>query len=217
MSNKRLIVALDTNNLSKAKEIVSHLNPEQCMVKVGLELFISQREKILEYLTSEDFEIFLDLKLHDIPNTVSKALKAIQEFNISMTTIHLKGGKDMIKAASETAGDIRLLGVSILTSLSENEIELTYGIPFSNLFQRLLGIAQESKIDGLVCSSHELEYLKDFKGIKVVPGIRNQVLDDDQKRVMSSSEAYALGADHIVVGRPITDASDIQKEIMEYS
>ena len=74
MSNKRLIVALDTNNLSKAKEIVSHLNPEQCMVKVGLELFISQREKILEYLTSEDFEIFLDLKLHDIPNTVSKAL-----------------------------------------------------------------------------------------------------------------------------------------------
>ena len=85
MSNKRLIVALDTNNLSKAKEIVSHLNPEQCMVKVGLELFISQREKILEYLTSENFEIFLDLKLHDIPNTVSKALQAIQEVAIKIS------------------------------------------------------------------------------------------------------------------------------------
>tara|TARA_B100001115_G_scaffold102878_1_gene75833 strand:- start:24 stop:677 length:654 start_codon:yes stop_codon:yes gene_type:complete len=216
MSNKRLIVALDTNNISKAKEIASHLNPKHCMVKVGLELFISQRENILDYLSSKDFEIFLDLKLHDIPNTVSKALKAIQEFNVSMTTIHLKGGKDMVKAASESAGDIKLLGVSILTSLSEKEIENTYGVTFDNLFQRLLHIVNDSKIDGIVCSPHELKLLENINKIKVVPGIRNQVTGDDQRRVMSSSEAYALGADFIVVGRPITEALDIKKELAEY-
>lgn len=216
MSYKRLIVALDTNDFSRVKQIVGHLDSRQCMVKVGLELFISQREKVLEYLSSQGFEIFLDLKLHDIPNTVSKAIQEIQNFNVSMTTIHLQGGLEMINAACESAQSTKILGVSLLTSLADEDTEKLYGNTFDAQFKKLINIANNSVVDGVVCSPHELSLLTNLNKIKVVPGIRNDFTQDDQKRVMSSAEAYSLGADFIVVGRPITQGDNVSERFKEY-
>ncbi len=211
--NKRLIVALDFNNAKEALLFLENLDPSKCLVKVGLELFISEGWRILELISEKGFEIFLDLKLHDIPNTVANSVKKISNFNVAMTTIHLSGGKDMIEAAASERGNIKILGVSILTSLSKNDIfEITdsnFGIYFNNL----ISIASNTNVNGIVCSPNELDKLKNFNKLKVVPGIRNDISDDDQKRVMSSIEAYQKGADFIVVGRPITKSEDPRKAL----
>ena len=211
--NKKLIVALDFDNADKALNFLNNLNPNKCLVKVGLELFISEGWKILDLISDRGFEIFLDLKLHDIPNTVAKSIKKISNFNVALTTIHLNGGKDMIEAASLEKGNIKILGVSILTSLSESDIfEITH-TEFDAYFNNLISIASNTNIDGIVCSPNELDKLKNFNKLKVVPGIRNDVSDDDQKRVMTSTEAYHKGADFIVVGRPITKSEDPKKAL----
>ena len=211
--NKRLIVALDFNNAKEALLFLENLDPSKCLVKVGLELFISEGWRILELISEKGFEIFLDLKLHDIPNTVANSVKKISNFNVAMTTIHLSGGKDMIEAAASERGNIKILGVSILTSLSKNDIfEITdsnFGIYFNNL----ISIASNTNVNGIVCSPNELDKLKNFNKLKVVPGIRNDISDDDQKRVMSPMEAYKKGADFIVVGRPITKSEDPRKAL----
>ena len=216
MSNKRLIVALDYSNIEDVKALLSQLNPNRCMVKVGLQLYLSQRESILEMISNAGFDIFLDLKLHDIPNTVSKALSEIEKFNVLMTTIHLQGGKEMIEAALSSVQSTKIIGVTLLTSLNDSHIRSLYGSVFSDQFARLISLANDTKIDGLVCSANELNLLYEYQGIKVVPGIRNKALNDDQQRTMTSSEAYNLGADYIVVGRPITQSENIEEAIKEY-
>ena len=163
------------------------------------------------------FEIFLDLKLHDIPNTVNKAVKEISRFNVSMTTIHLQGGIEMIAAANEAKANIKILGVSLLTSLDGSDTKMLYSNDFDKQFNNLIAVAKNSEVDGVVCSSKELLMLSDSPLLKVVPGIRNQNLLDDQKRTMTSSEAYKNGADYIVVGRPITQSANIKDAIKEYS
>ena len=212
--NKKLIVALDFDNADKALYFLKNLDPNKCLVKVGLELFISEGWKILDLISERGFEIFLDLKLHDIPNTVAKSIKKISNFNVALTTVHLSGGISMLEAASSEKGNIRILGVSILTSLSQNEIFEITDTNFDVYFNNLISIASSTNVDGVVCSPNELDRLKDFNKLKVVPGIRNDISDDDQKRVMSSSEAYHKGADFIVVGRPITK-SENPKEALE--
>ena len=216
MSNKRLIVALDYSDIEDVKALLSQLNPNRCMVKVGLQLYLSQRESILEMISNAGFDIFLDLKLHDIPNTVSKALSEIEKFNVLMTTIHLQGGKEMIEAALSSVQSTKIIGVTLLTSLNDSHIRSLYGSVFSDQFARLISLANDTKIDGLVCSANELNLLYEYQGIKVVPGIRNKALNDDQQRTMTSSEAYNLGADYIVVGRPITQSENIEEAIKEY-
>jgi len=216
MSNKRLIVALDYSDIEDVKALLSQLNPNRCMVKVGLQLYLSQRESILEMISNAGFDIFLDLKLHDIPNTVSKALSEIEKFNVLMTTIHLQGGKEMIEAALSSVQSTKIIGVTLLTSLNDSHIQSLYGSVFSDQFARLISLANDTKIDGLVCSANELNLLYEYQGIKVVPGIRNKALNDDQQRTMTSSEAYNLGADYIVVGRPITQSENIEEAIKEY-
>ena len=216
MSNKRLIVALDYSDIEDVKALLSQLNPNRCMVKVGLQLYLSQRESILEMISNAGFDIFLDLKLHDIPNTVSKALSEIEKFNVLMTTIHLQGGKEMIEAALSSVQSTKIIGVTLLTSLNDSHIRSLYGSVFSDQFARLISLANDTKIDGLVCSANELNLLHEYQMIKVVPGIRNKTLNDDQKRTMTSSEAYNLGADYIVVGRPITQSENIEEAIKEY-
>ena len=216
MSNKRLIVALDYSNIEDVKALLSQLNPNRCMVKVGLQLYLSQRESILEMISNAGFDIFLDLKLHDIPNTVSKALSEIEKFNVFMTTIHLQGGKEMIEAAMSSVQSTKIIGVTLLTSLNDSHIQSLYGSVFSDQFARLISLANDTNIDGLVCSANELNLLHEYQMIKVVPGIRNKALNDDQKRTMTSSEAYNLGADYIVVGRPITQSENIEEAIKEY-
>ena len=211
--NKKLIVALDFDNADKALNFLNNLDPKKCLVKVGLELFISEGWKILDLISERGFEIFLDLKLHDIPNTVAKSIKKISNFNVALTTVHLSGGISMLEAASSEKGNIKILGVSILTSLSQNEIFEITDTNFDIYFNNLISIASSTNVDGVVCSPNELDRLKDFNKLKVVPGIRNNISDDDQKRVMTSTEAYHKGADFIVVGRPITKSEDPKKTL----
>ena len=211
--NKKLIVALDFDNADKALNFLNNLDPNKCLVKVGLELFISEGWKILDLISDRGFEIFLDLKLHDIPNTVAKSIKKISNFNVALTTVHLNGGMSMLEAASSEKANIKILGVSILTSLSKEEIFEITDTNFDVYFNNLISIASSSNVDGVVCSPNELDRLKDFNKLKVVPGIRNDVSNDDQKRVMTSTEAYQKGADFIVVGRPITKSEDPKKAL----
>tara|TARA_Y100001935_G_C17237490_1_gene473813 strand:- start:533 stop:1186 length:654 start_codon:yes stop_codon:yes gene_type:complete len=211
---KKLIVALDFDNARSALNFLENLDPKRCLVKVGLELFISEGWKILDQISEKGFEIFLDLKMHDIPNTVANSVRKISNFNVALTTIHLNGGKEMIEAASsEKKGNIKILGVSILTSLSKTDILEITDTKFDTYFKNLISIASNTNIDGVVCSPNELEKLKNFNKLKVVPGIRNDISDDDQKRVMSSIDAYQKGADFIVVGRPITKSDDPRKAL----
>ena len=217
MSSKRLIVALDFKNFDEMSEFVVRLDPNSCVVKVGLQLFISEGNKVLDFLSSKGFEIFLDLKLHDIPNTVNKAIVEIAQFNVLMTTIHLQGGMEMINAANQAKGNTKILGVSLLTSLDESDTQMLYNNNFNSQFNNLINVAEKSEVDGIVCSSKELSLLSESNLIKVVPGIRNQNLLDDQKRVMTSKEAYENGANFIVVGRPITQSKNIEEAIIEYS
>ena len=216
MSNKRLIIALDFKNIDEMSHFISNLNPQKCIVKVGLQLFISEGPKVLDFLSQNGFEIFLDLKLHDIPNTVRKSVEEISQYNVKLTTIHLQGGRDMIRAANEVKGNTKILGVSLLTSLDDSDTRELYNNDFKKQFDNLINLALETKIDGIVCSSQELELIENPSLIKVVPGIRNQDSSDDQKRVMTSSEAYSNGADYIVVGRPITQAKHVQEAIKDY-
>jgi len=217
MSSKRLIVALDFKNFDEMSEFVVRLDPNSCVVKVGLQLFISEGNKVLDFLSAKGFEIFLDLKLHDIPNTVNKAIEEIAQFNVLMTTIHLQGGMEMINAANQAKGNTKILGVSLLTSLDESDTQMLYNNNFNTQFNNLINVAEKSEVDGIVCSSMELAFLSDSNLIKVVPGIRNLKQIDDQKRVMTSKEAYKNGASYIVVGRPITQANNIEEAIKEYS
>ena len=217
MSNKRLIIALDFKNIDEMSRFISNLDPQKCIVKVGLQLFISEGPKVLDFLSQSGFEIFLDLKLHDIPNTVRKSVEEISQYNVKLTTIHLQGGRDMIQAANEAKGNTKILGVSLLTSLDNSDTRELYNNDFKKQFDNLINLALETKIDGIVCSSQELELIENPSLIKVVPGIRNQDSSDDQKRVMTSSEAYSNGADYIVVGRPITQAKQVEEAIKDYS
>ena len=216
MSTKKLIVALDFSNAEEVAQITSLLDPQKCVLKVGLQLYLAEGQTILKQLTDQGFEIFLDLKLHDIPNTVHKAVAEIAQFNVLMTTIHLQGGAEMIEAAKSAAGSTKILGVSLLTSLDEKDTQQLYGNAFENQFNKLMTVAQSSSIDGIVCSPQELVKLHDFNKLKVVPGIRNAETDDDQKRTMSAEDAYAQGADYIVVGRPITQANNVESALEEY-
>ena len=216
MSTKKLIVALDFSNAEEVTQITSLLDPQKCVLKVGLQLYLAEGQTILKQLTDQGFEIFLDLKLHDIPNTVHKAVAEIAQFNVLMTTIHLQGGAEMIEAAKSAAGSTKILGVSLLTSLDEKDTLELYGNAFESQFNKLMTVAESSSIDGIVCSPQELVKLHDFNKLKVVPGIRNAQTEDDQKRTMSSEDAYAQGADYIVVGRPITQASNVESALEEY-
>ena len=216
MAHKRLIVALDFKNFDEMSKFAEKLDPNKCIVKVGLQLFISDGLRVLDYLSDKGFDIFLDLKLHDIPNTVMKAIEQITKFNVLMTTIHLQGGLEMIKAAIEVKKQTKLIGVSLLTSLDTTDTELMYGNQLNDQFIKLLKVAEQSEIDGIVCSPKELQSISTNKLIKVVPGIRNSELADDQKRVMTAKEAYENGADYIVVGRPITLSENIENTVDEY-
>ena len=216
MAHKRLIVALDFENFDEMSKFAEKLDPNKCIVKVGLQLFISDGLRVLDYLSDKGFDIFLDLKLHDIPNTVMKAIEQITKFNVLMTTIHLQGGLEMIKAAIEVKKQTKLIGVSLLTSLDTTDTELMYGNQLNDQFIKLLKVAEQSEIDGIVCSPKELGSITTNKLIKVVPGIRNSKSADDQKRVMTAKEAYENGADYIVVGRPITLSENIENTVDEY-
>lgn len=216
MISKRLIIALDTDDFNLVKKLSAFFDPKLCLMKVGLQLYIAHGKEVLNYLSEQGFEIFLDLKLHDIPNTVAKAIKEIQKFNIKMTTIHSQGGVEMINAALDQSNDIKILAVSLLTSLDKQDVSRLYDNDFEKQFEMLLKVITDTKTHGIVCSSHELVKISDNNLIKVVPGIRNVDVSDDQKRIMSSKAAYENGADFIVVGRPIINSENPSEEYKKY-
>ena len=218
---KQIIVALDFDSLEEVNSIVKLLDSEIYRLKIGKQLYAAEGPKVLEILNKKGFEIFLDLKLHDIPNTVYKALKNLLNYEVWMTNIHLLGGSEMIQAAREakehTKSETLLIGVSVLTSLSEKNIkDIGFKIEIPELVKILSTSASLNKIDGVVCSVKEVPEIKKNLGkdfITVTPGIRIQQKNDDQLRVATLEEAIKNGSDYIVLGREITASNNISKMI----
>ena len=187
------------------------------MVKIGSVAFNAIGHKIIRFAAEKGFEIFLDLKLHDIPNTVKKSIKGLSSLPIKMLSIHTSGGKDMMKAAMEAASgtQIKVFGVTALTSLNNDDTNQIFQRSTSEQVNAMLDLAEEAGIDGVVCSPHELELVSKRNLLSITPGIRLQESNDDQKRVMTPREATDLGADYLVIGRPITASKDIKKSLNE--
>jgi orotidine-5'-phosphate decarboxylase len=214
--SKRLIAAIDTPELERAGALVRDLSPHCGLVKLGLEFFLRHGPAGFAE-AAQGRPVFLDLKLHDIPNTVAGAVRSLLPLGAEMLTIHAGGGAKMIAAAVAAAGNSawrpKILAVTVLTSLDAAglaEIGVAGGPPQQVL--RLAKVALENGADGLVCSAHEISILRDAFGTKpilVVPGIRPAgAAVGDQARVMTPEQAVKAGADYIVVGRPITEAAD---------
>ena len=213
-----IIVAIDETNFKQASNILSCLNPKQCMIKIGSVSFNSFGHDFINYAAKKGFDIFLDLKLHDIPNTVKKSIQGLTSLPIKMLTIHISGGEEMLKSSREAVEgtDIKIFGVTALTSLSDNDTKKIYRRTCSEQVNAMLDLAESSNIHGVVCSPHEIDLVKKRKSLKVItPGIRMKKSNDDQKRIMLPREAIELGADFIVIGRPITKADNIKESLHE--
>ena len=213
-----IIVAIDEIDFDRATLIIDNLDSTKCMVKIGSISFNSIGKDIIYYAAEKGFDIFLDLKLHDIPDTVKKTIQGLSLLPISMLTIHTSGGKDMMMAAMEAASgtQIKVFGVTALTSLSDDEIDEIFQRTSSEQVNAMLDLAESAGIDGIVCSPHELKLVKK-RGtlLSITPGIRPQDSNDDQKRVMTPKEAINLGADFLVIGRPITGAENVGEALDE--
>lgn len=224
--NNPIICAIDTTDVAKAKNLVQEVRGSVGAIKLGLEFFTANGVAGVNDVAG-DASLFLDLKFHDIPNTVAGAVRATKGINAFMMTVHTSGGKAMMQEAAEAAKSLPnkplIIGVTILTSLNGFDLE-SIGMQNDVKYQagKLAELAQDSGIDGVVCSPHEIEILrrqcgKDFK--LVVPGIRPEgSAAGDQKRVMTPKEAIEKGADYLVIGRPITEAKNpaqAAKEILE--
>jgi orotidine-5'-phosphate decarboxylase len=212
-----VIVALDFASAQPALELVTRLSPDLCRLKVGKELFTHSGPALVTNLQQRGFEVFLDLKFHDIPNTVAAAVRAAAELGVWMVNIHASGGRRMMEAAvAELEGlDHKplLIGVTVLTSMSDADLaELGYEETAAQRVQRLAALAANCGLDGVVCSALEAEALRESRGAGfrlVTPGIR--LAGDaagDQRRVVTPADAVALGSDYLVIGRSITAASD---------
>ena len=211
-----IIVAIDEITFKKASSIINNLSPEKCMVKIGSVAFNSIGHKIINYAAEKGFDIFLDLKLHDIPNTVEKSVRGLAALPIKMLTIHISGGKDMMIAAMKAVAgtNIKIFGVTALTSLTDIDTYDIFQRTASEQVKAMLNLAEIAGIDGVVCSPHELKLLKKRNSLQsITPGIRIQNSNDDQKRVMTPKEAIDLGADYLVIGSPITSSSNIKKSL----
>ena len=213
-----IIVAIDETTFERASEVIEDLDSKKCMVKIGSVAFNTIGHKIISFASEKGFEIFLDLKLHDIPNTVKKSIQGLTSLPINMLTIHTSGGKDMMMAAMEavSGSQIKVFGVTALTSLNNNDTKYIFKRTTSEQVNAMLDLAEDAGIDGVVCSPHELELVsKRDNLLSITPGIRLHESDDDQKRVMTPREAIDLGANYLVIGRPITESKDIKKSLNE--
>ena len=216
--SKPIIVAIDETQPSSFKQTVDSLDSNLCMIKVGSVSFNAIGHEALTYVASKGFEIFLDLKLHDIPNTVKKSIEGLISLPIGMMTIHTSGGLEMMKAAKKAVSDtnIKIFGVTALTSLSDEDTNAIFQRTASNQVKAMLDLAQEAQIDGVVCSPHELDLVVERKSLlSITPGIRLSESADDQSRVMTPKDAILKGADYIVIGRPITNAPNISEALQE--
>lgn len=217
MNNPRIIVALDFAAQADALALVAKLDPKLCRLKVGKELFTAAGPVLVGKLHERGFEVFLDLKFHDIPNTVASACKAAAKLGVWMVNVHALGGRRMMEAAREAlegaAKRPRLIAVTVLTSMGQADLN-ELGIPGEprETVLRLAQLTQASGLDGVVCSAQEAALLRQQLGAGfclVTPGIRPAAASqDDQVRIVTPAEAIRLGSDYLVIGRPITKAAD---------
>ena len=222
MTDPRIIVAIDTFDLKKANAILDQLNPNICLVKIGSVIFNALGKTFLKHVSSRGFKIFLDLKLHDIPNTVYETIIGFNDCKIDMLTVHLSGGEEMLNKAMLAAKSInaKVIGVSILTSLDEKDSLALFNSKIEDQISHLFKIALKANIDGIVCSPHELEIANTILGIhviKITPGIRDVKVEDDQERTMSAKEAIKKGSTYLVIGRPITQADDVGHALQNFN
>jgi len=221
--NSKVIVALDNMNLADTMELVSRLEPGLCRLKVGKELFTRNGPSVVDSLVNKGFDVFLDLKFHDIPNTVANACKAAADLGVWMLNVHASGGRKMMVAAQEALSGLSkpplLIAVTILTSLSDEDLaEIGYCANTEEQVKRLAILAAESGMNGVVCSPLETTMitalgLKDFS--LVTPGIRPKDSSvDDQSRIQTPAQAIQNGSSYLVIGRPITRSNDPLKALL---
>ncbi len=222
MTDPKIIVAIDTFDLKQANAILDQLNPDLCLIKIGSVIFNALGKAFIKQASSMGFKIFLDLKLHDIPNTVHETILGFIDCEIYMLTVHLSGGEKMLKKALLACKSInaKVIGVSILTSLEEEDSLALFDNKLEDQITNLFKIAVKTNIDGIVCSPHELEIANSILGshsIKITPGIRDTKLEDDQVRTMSAKEAIERGSTFLVIGRPITQAKNIAQALQNFN
>lgn len=214
--NPRIIVALDFNNTGDALSLADKLDPELCRLKVGKELFTAAGPQLIEKLMAKGFQVFLDLKFHDIPNTVASACKVAHDLGVWMVNVHALGGRKMLQAARDAIPrdtTTKLIAVTLLTSMDQSDLDdigLT-GEP-ADIVERLARLANDCNLDGVVCSALEARRLRQLLSggfCLVTPGIRPLGEEAaDQKRIMTPQQAIQNGSDYLVIGRPITQAVD---------
>jgi orotidine-5'-phosphate decarboxylase len=217
MNDPKIIIALDYSTAAPALALAERLQPELCRLKVGKELFTAAGPVVLEKLMQRGFEIFLDLKFHDIPNTTAQACKAAAELGVWMVNVHALGGRKMLTAAADAIANTskrpKLIAVTVLTSMAQVDlVDIGIADTPADLVQRLATMANNSGLDGVVCSAQEAWQLRQKFGdgfCLVTPGIRPADSSaDDQSRIMTPLSAIKAGSSYLVIGRPITQAAD---------
>lgn len=222
-NNSRIIVALDFADPAQARDFVTGMQPGRCRMKIGKELFTRAGPALVEQIAARGFDVFLDLKFHDIPNTVAGACAAAVDLGVWMMNVHALGGRRMMEAA-RTAVDksgrrCHLIAVTVLTSMADDDLR-EVGLPADPVQNvlRLAALAEQAGMDGVVCSPREVAGLRATRAsdfLLVTPGIRPRSAEaDDQRRVMTPAEAIEQGASYLVIGRPITAAPDPMQALL---
>ncbi len=216
MSSK-LIIALDFSTKQQALDFVKQLSPANCKLKVGFELYVAAGPDLVRQLVDLGYDVFLDLKFHDIPNTVASACRSAASLGVWMMNVHASGGDIMMQAAKQAlvdaASSSKLIAVTVLTSMDAQQLKrINVSSSPQEQVKQLAQLTQKSGLDGVVCSAREAQYLREQLGedfLMVTPGIRPEGADaGDQKRLMTPAEACRAGVSYIVVGRPITQAKN---------
>ena len=217
MIDSKIIVALDFSTKQQALELISKIDPTLCRLKVGKEMFTHYGPKFIEEIHKKEFEVFLDLKYHDIPNTVARTCEVAADLGVWMLNVHALGGRRMMEAALEALAKRStrplLIAVTVLTSMSADDLaEVGVNLPPADFALQLACLAKDSGLDGIVCSAQEASTMKKSLGqdfILVTPGIRPAgSIADDQRRIMTPLDAVSAGSDYLVIGRPITQSDD---------
>ena len=211
-----IIVALDFSNENEALRLVEQLDPNRCRLKVGKELFTRSGPSLVKNLVAKGYDVFLDLKFHDIPNTVAKACQAGADLGVWMLNVHAMGGRKMLEAARQavpSSSDTKLIAVTVLTSMGADDlIELGVNHSPADQVKRLATLTHDCGLDGVVCSPQEIALLRetlDHTFELVTPGIRPEwSVTGDQKRIMTPAQAMQQGSNYLVIGRPITQADE---------
>ena len=216
MNNSKIIVALDFESLKETEDFLKKVKGQNCRVKVGKELFTNEGPNVIKLIQQYGFEIFLDLKFHDIPNTVSRAIKASCNLGVWMVNVHASGGKQMLLAAREAVDSSSnkpiLIAVTILTSYDNSSYqELGFKNNLLDQIACLTTLSENSGMDGIVCSANDIPSIKPLVKEKfqfITPGVRLGNSNDDQKRVTTPEDAITQGSNYLVIGRPITSSED---------